>query len=193
MRKILSRELAHGLMCCAVFRLFYLIGVEKRESPMTFKHEKRIPPVVWTVVADRARARFFSAAWPSMEDWQEFLSVDYEPGAMHGRDITTDAPGTFGERAGGHHSGDDETDLRHQSAEHVAATIIDKLETARAKTEFGQLAIVAPPLLLGVLRKKLPSPLQKMLVLESNKDYASATSDEIAKHLQPAFAEKVGQ
>lgn len=160
---------------------------------MTFKHEKRIPPVVWTVVADRARARFFSAAWPSIDGWEEILSLEYEAGALHGRDVTTDAPGTFGERAGGHHAGDEETDLRHQSAEHFATTIISKLEAARSKSEFGQLAIVAPPLLLGVLRKKLPSPLQKMLVLESNKDYASAASDEIVQHLQPAFAEKVAE
>lgn len=160
---------------------------------MTFKHEKRIPPVVWTVIADRSQARFFSAAWPENDAWKEILSLDYEEGTLHGRDVTTDALGTFAERAGGHHTGAEETDLRHQSAERFAATIISKLEAARSKSEFGKLAIVAPPLFLGVLRKKLPSTLQQMVVLESNKDYTKATLDEIAESLRPELADRAGE
>ena len=38
---------------------------------MAFKHEQRIPPVLWTVVADRSRARVFSAPWPQADSWEE--------------------------------------------------------------------------------------------------------------------------
>lgn len=157
---------------------------------MTFKHEKRIPPVVWTVVADRSRARFISATWPEIDGWKEVLSLDFEEGTLRGRDITTDGPGTFSGRVGGHHGGQEETDFQHQFAERFASELIVKLEAARSKNEFGKLAIVAPPLFLGVFRKKLPSPLQQMVVLEINKDYTSSTLDKVVEHVRPELAAK---
>lgn len=151
---------------------------------MTFKNEKRIPPVIRTVVADRSVARFFSATWPGADDWKEVLTLLYEEGAAHPRDVTTDGPGTFAERFGGHHAGEDETDFRHQSAERFASELVSVLETARSENEFGKLVLVAPPLFLGVLRKKIPTPLQQMLILELNKDYTAAKLDEVAKQVQ---------
>ncbi len=166
---------------------------DERDPQMTFKPEKRIPPVIWTIVADRSRARILSASWPGIDDWNEVASVDYEEGALHGRDVTTDGPGTFAEKFGGHHGGEHDTDLRHQTAEQLSAKLITQLESGRSKAEFGKLAIVAPPLLLGVLRKKLPSPLKEMVVLDVNKDYTNATLEDVVSHLTPELSKCAGE
>jgi len=150
---------------------------------MTFKTPKQIPPVLYIYVADRARVRCFAASWPGATQWKEVMSIEFAEGAQHARDVVTDGPGTFGERYGGHHGGEAQTDHRHQSADRFAAQIVDHMEKSRSNNEFGKVAIVAPPLFLGAWRNKLPSPLEQMVILELNKDYTSSSMDEIAEHV----------
>lgn len=155
---------------------------------MTFKHEQQIPPVLWTVVADRSRARVLSAPWPQGDSWEEVAELQHTDGALAPHETYTDGPGTFADVAGGHHAGQEQTDFRHQTAERFAGEVVDVLEKGRANNEFGKLALVAPPLFLGVLRKKLPSPLSAMVIFELDKDYTQAKLDEVGGHLQAELA-----
>jgi len=160
---------------------------------MTFKHEKRIPPVVWTVVADRTLARFLSASWPEVESWKEMSQIAHGEGGLTQSEVVTDRPGTFAERHGGHHAGQDETDFKHQSAERFVAEILDQLEAARTDNLFGKLIIVAPPLFLGVLRKKMSDPLRRMVIREIDHNYTHGSLDEISRKVGAALTEDTTQ
>ncbi len=155
---------------------------------MTYKHEKRIPAIVWAVVADRSRARILSAAWPETPTWEVARELEHKDGALTPGEVNTDRQGSFVSAGGGYNHGEDHTDFRHHSAEHFAITLIDFLETARSKHEFGKLALVAPPLFLGVLRKKLPAPLAETVVLELDKDYTHIDVPVIARRLREEFS-----
>lgn len=157
---------------------------------MTFKHENRTPPVIWAIIADRSRGRVFSAEWPNPSTWELVDQLAHDEGALKPGEVNTDRQGSFASAAGGYHAGEDRTDFRHQSAERFAADVVERLEAAREKNEFGKLAIVAPPLFLGVLRKKLPSTLAERIVLELDKDYTQAAEKDVTKHLQQAITEQ---
>jgi protein required for attachment to host cells len=157
---------------------------------MTFKREARTPPVIWAVVADRARARILQAEWPEADVWNEHTTLECEEGAAAARDVNTDGPGTFSESAGGHHGGQKQTDFEHQTAQRFADEIIAVLDKGRTDNVFGKLAVVAPPLFLGVLRKKLPAPLASMVTLELDKDYTQDKLEPLGERLQQALTGK---
>jgi protein required for attachment to host cells len=154
---------------------------------MTFKHEQQIPPVIWAVVADRSRARILSAPWPDANSWEEVHDLVHGEGELMPREIDTDRPGSFASPGGGYHTGEDRKDFRHQSAEHFAAQIAGLLDSKRLAGEFGKLALVAPPLFLGVLRKELSSSLLPMVVLELHKEYTHDSLKDLAAHLTDAM------
>jgi protein required for attachment to host cells len=160
----------------------------------------------WIVVADRARARILKPsdeeqkplsevidfvgragyAGPekqSTEKMDELEDLVHPEGEMQARELRSDRGGTFGGTGVPRQSGDDETDIEHQSAEEFAAEIVDYLDKARQQNKFDKLGLVAAPMFLGVLRSKLTSPLEKMITLEINKDYSKLKTEEIRQHL----------
>lgn len=154
---------------------------------MTVRHEQQIPPVIWVVVADRARSRILSAPWLGCGEWEEVADLTHSEGALKAGEVETDRPGTFGDSAGGHHGGEPSTDFKHQTAERFAHEIVEYLENGRMHNKFGKLGFVCPPLFLGVLRKSLPAPLANLVALELDKDYTQASITEIASHLADAL------
>jgi protein required for attachment to host cells len=155
---------------------------------MTFKHEHQIPPVIWVVIGDRARARILSSAWPDPGDWVEVADFVHGEGAMKASELKTDRAGAYAEIPGGLHGGQPRTDYKHQTAERFAEEIVHFLEDGRVHHKFGKLGFVCPPLFLGVLRKSLPSPLANLVTLELDKDYTHAPIKEIAVHLKQELA-----
>lgn len=156
---------------------------------MTYKHDARFPHVIWSVVADRARALILSAPWPEGEEWEEVGCLVHGESGQKPGEMLSDRKGSFASAGSSHHSGDEETDFKHHTAEVFASEIVACLEKAHTANKFGKLALVAPPLFLGVLRKKLPSPLAGMVVFELHKYYTHNSHDELAAHLQTALSE----
>lgn len=153
---------------------------------MRNKHENRVPSNAWIVVADRARARIFSTAWPASRELQEVAALVHPESQLHERDVISDGPGTFADRAGGHHAGEPQTDFRHRTALEFAGTLAARLEQARMARECGRLVIIAPSLYLGVLREKLSAPLARMVVTEINKDYTLMKPADVLEQLHRA-------
>lgn len=154
---------------------------------MTFKHEPRIPQTIWAVVADRARARILAAPLPGGGEWEEVDCLVHGEGELRPGEVNTDRPGSFAGAGGAHHSGDQATDFRHRTAEVFASEIVDRLEQAHSTQRFGKLALVATPVFLGVLRKKLPAKLAGLVTFELHKDYTQTRADELQSHLQSAM------
>lgn len=160
----------------------------------------------WIIVADRARARILTPKEEKRKPLSEIINFvgragyvgpeKYPPekmneleefvhpeGQMKPRDLKRDRDGTFRETGVPRQTGDDQTDVEHQTAEQFAAEIVEYLDTARKNGKFQKIGLVAAPMFLGVLRQKLTSQLKKMIAFEINKDYSKLKTEEIRKHL----------
>ena len=157
----------------------------------------------WILVADAARARIFNPQppkprkkvdfagragrivpdKPQSDELEEVAALVHPDSELKGREIVSDAPGSFQERAGGRHSGDPQTDLKHQAARSFATQVVAYLEKARQERRFDRLVLVAAPLFLGTLRERLTSPLRQMISLEIDKDYTKLRPGEIHSRL----------
>lgn len=65
---------------------------------------------------------------------------------------------------------------------------IDLLQQGRMNNQFGRLIIIAPALLLGVLRDRLPAPLAKMVVLTLRKHLVDVRVNELMEQVNDGLA-----
>jgi protein required for attachment to host cells len=153
---------------------------------MSFRHSARRVPIVWILVADRSAARIFATDWPTLDNIRELDDCINPPGAMHGHDLYADRFGQDHAPDGHGFTDSPATDFRHDTAEHFAQHLVSLLEEARNRHEFGSLVIVAPPLMLGVLRRRLTAPLNRLVEAEVDNDLLQAAETEILEHVQQA-------
>ncbi len=147
-------------------------------------------PITWILVADRCRALFFRSSESDLSDIKLLKTIEHPEGHLKPQEINTDKPGRFPSEDGSHPSGDPTTDIRHHSAEEFAKTIIEALDHARNHDEFDHVVLVAPPLMLGELRKKCDSPLAKCITVELDLELANLPDRDIQARLQEELCEK---
>ena len=85
-------------------------------------------------------------------------------------DIKTDAPGTVQQSAGYGRSTYEETDFHQLEEDRWAKEAAEELKKRALRNDFDALAIVAPPKVLGVLRKELHKEVEKRVILTLNKE-----------------------
>jgi protein required for attachment to host cells len=86
-------------------------------------------------------------------------------------DIKTDAPGAIGQSAG--YSGRvayEETDFHQLEEDRWAKDAAENLRKRALNNDFEALAIIAPPKVLGVLRKEFHKEVERRIVLTLNKE-----------------------
>ena len=150
---------------------------------MTYQHKQRVVPTTWIVVADRSQARIFASS-SGEEPLEELDTLVFPESQMRKSEIVSDRQGYFRGKDGALDSGDPEKDFKHHTAEQFAVQIAHHIDAARQHQQFGRLALVAPPLFLGVLRKKLPTPVAQMVAVEIDKDYSQQSTASIQGHLR---------
>jgi protein required for attachment to host cells len=87
------------------------------------------------------------------------------------REIKTDAPGAIGQSAG--YSGRvayEETDFHQQEEDRWAKDAAEQLKKRALANDFDSLVLIAPPKILGVLRKELHKEVERRIVLTLNKE-----------------------
>jgi protein required for attachment to host cells len=87
------------------------------------------------------------------------------------REIKSDAPGAIGQSAG--YSGRvtyEETDFHQLDEDRWAKDAADRLRERALRNDFDKLVIVAPPKVLGVLRKDLHKEVERRLLFTCNKE-----------------------
>jgi len=138
----------------------------------------------WVLVADSTRARIFDME-SSSAGLSELEALSSPEGRLHDRDITSDLPGRSfdSNKAGGRHAMEPATDPKQELAIEFARTIARHLEAARLKKDFEQLAIVAAPTFLGLLREQLNASCSKLVAFELNKNLVQQTAEDIRSHL----------
>jgi protein required for attachment to host cells len=109
------------------------------------------------------------------------------------REIKTDAPGAIGQSAG--YSGRvayEETDFHQLDEDRWAKDAADELKKRALRNDFDALALIAPPRLLGVLRKELHKEVERRIVLTLNKEMTDRPIPDIEELLVGEAAPPAG-
>jgi protein required for attachment to host cells len=131
---------------------------------------------VWVIAADASRARVLQVASPNK--LAEVARLDNPAARLHDRELTTDAHPRFRGTAG---PGSDrqETSPTEHATEMFAKHIGDYLEKARTDHRYDELVIIAPPQILGALRKEYGKQVGKLVAQEVPKGLSWLSKHEL--------------
>lgn len=142
---------------------------------------------IWVIVANQVEAQIYSSqrvAW----DIQLLKTLTHEEGAIHARDLVSDAPGRVHDRMGSaRHSMEPKTSVKDEGLRRFVKEIVEFLDAAYLKNDFDQLVVLAAPAVLGIIRKGLPSGLARAVAKEIPKDVVGQATDKIQIQLKRAF------
>ena len=99
------------------------------------------------------------------------------------REIKSDAPGTVQQSAGYGRSTYEETDFHQLEEDRWAKDAAEDLKKRSLRNDYDALAIVAPPKVLGVLRKGLHKEVEKRIVMTLNKEMTDRPIPDIEEML----------
>lgn len=137
---------------------------------------------MWVLVADGEKALFLrnegSAVSPELEVVREVH--DENPPT---REQGSDRPGRFNDAGGAHRSAVAETDWHRIEKERFAGEIADRLYKMAHRGRFEQIVLVAPPVVLGQLRKELHKEVASRVAGEVPKTLTHHTVDGIRDNL----------
>ena len=138
---------------------------------------------IWTVVANSARARFFSTD-STNGTLTELEDIIHPSSRLHGRDLETVAqPRVHDSNGPARHAMDPDTSIKEQQSIDFARELAHHLDNERNKGSFKKLYIIASPHFLGLLRGSLNQHVSQMLVQSVDKDLTQHSMDEIRSHL----------
>lgn len=170
--------------------------------------KKTKPSVTWILVADGKRAEVYKRAVreksipaggserhrhyddssvlalisvPGME-WEAESPSIYEAGRDRlGR--------VFESSTSAHHSSEPHMDIHEEIKQHFMKMIADRLNQALEQKAFSKLVLIAPPKMLGELRKFLAPTVIKHVVAELPNDLTHCDNKALLKHLQDSGLE----
>lgn len=132
---------------------------------------------LWVLVTNSSFAEIFSVNKNGKEIKKEH-HIDFPKGREKGRDILSDRPGrSFDSFGNNRHALSKEMDLHSQEQQVFSRQLSEILKKGKENHQFDQLAILAPPEFLGVLRAVLPEEVKQAIVKEINKDIPEYMSD----------------
>jgi protein required for attachment to host cells len=148
-------------------------------------NQVRLKHGIWVVVADGEKALFLrnegDAIYPNLEVVRQ-LREDNPPTREQG----VDRPGRFSDGPGAHTSAVEETDWHRIAKERFADEIAGRLYKYAHRGDFDHVVLVAPPVVLGEMRKKLHKEVEERVAAEIPKTLTNRPLDEIEKALQQA-------
>lgn len=136
----------------------------------------------WIVVADSSRARIL-ATRTRVQAPTDVATLDHPEGRMKAQEINSDRPGSIGDGNGSGRHGMEQPDVHHHHQEVFAKQIADYLEKGRHQGKFAELALVAPPAFLGVLRQKMNGQLGKLVTHTVQKNLLEQDNEVIRAQL----------
>lgn len=140
---------------------------------------------MWVVVADGEKALFLKnegdATYPNLSVVRE-MHEDNPPTREQG----SDRPGRYNDGPSVHRSAVDEVDWHRVAKERFAEEIASRLYKMAHRGDFEEIVLVAPPLVLGEMRKKLHKEVDDKVVGEVAKTLTGHPVYEIEKILTAA-------
>lgn len=150
--------------------------------------------MTWTLIANAALATFYHERRDGSLD--VIRTVEHPSGRARGRDLGSDRPGrsTKGPGSGGRRTAfEPRTDPVDVDRDHFVKEVVAVLAAAVSAGECGRIVLVAPPRLLGRLRKQLPVAVSRCLVESIALDLGRKTPAAIPAALRAARAARAAQ
>ena len=145
----------------------------------------RLKHGMWVVVADGEKALFFrnegDASYPNLSVVKEMRDTSLDE-----LDDDTDQRGRFNNGPSPHKSAMEETDVQRVAKERFADDIAENLYKMAHRGDLDGVVLVAPPLVLGEMRKKLHKEVEQKVVGELPKTLTHHPVSEIEKILTAA-------
>lgn len=143
----------------------------------------RLEHDIWVLVADGEKALFLrnegDHEYPHLEVFRE---VHEENPATH--DQGTDRPGRLHDGTQAHRSAVQETDWHRIEKTRFAKELSERLYKMAHRNDFKKIVLVAPPVVLGELRKDLHKEVADRVTAEVPKTLTNHTVEEMEKVLQ---------
>jgi protein required for attachment to host cells len=138
---------------------------------------------LWIVVADGEKALFLrnqgDTQYPNLQVVQE---MEQENPAT--RDQGSDRPGRYSDGPSVHRSAVEDTDWHRLGKERFAEKIAERLYKLAHRGAFKEIVLIAPPQVLGEMRRKLHKEVGDRIRAEIPKTVTNHTIDEIENLLQ---------
>ena len=132
------------------------------------------------IVADNARARIFTSD-SVISRLEEVEGYAHPEAHLSNIDLVGDASGKSVDQ---HGSLDPATSAREHEAESFAKLLARHLKEMHNQQHYDQLILIASPHFLGLLRKELPDPLDKLLTKTIDKDLTTADVEQIVDYIK---------
>jgi protein required for attachment to host cells len=153
---------------------------QKRSAPMSNIRLKR---GLWIVVADGEKALFLKNRGDALfPDLQVVHEMERENPAT--REQGTDRPGRYSD--GVHRSAVEDTDWHRLGKERFADEVAEKLYKLAHSGTFKEIVLIAPPPVLGDMRRKLHKEVTDKITAEIPKTLTNHTIPDIENLLQTA-------
>jgi protein required for attachment to host cells len=136
---------------------------------------------VLIMAVDGARMSLFRNKGSVQKPHLELL-VEEQRKAPSTAELGDDQPGRSFQSSGNTRGAYETTDL-HQQAEDDFALEMAELFIFHMKDDDRQAILIAPPKVLGLMRKHLPDDIRQRLIAEIDKDYAGRTALDVAELL----------
>lgn len=143
----------------------------------------RLKRGTWVVVADGEKALFLKnegdATYPNLSVVRK-IEEENPPTREQG----SDRPGRYNDGPTSHRSAVDDTDWHRLAKERFAEEIAGRLYKLAHRGDFDNLVLVAPPVVLGEMRKKLHKTVGDKIMAEVPKTLTNVPVAEIESLLQ---------
>lgn len=139
----------------------------------------------WVVVADGENALFLKNEGDAIHPNLAVVHEMHEENPAT-REQGTDQPGRYNDGPSVHRSAVDEVDWHRIAKERFADEIAQRLYKMAHRGDFDEIVLIAPPLVLGEMRKKLHKEVEQKVVAEIAKTLTSHPVFEIEKILMAA-------
>jgi protein required for attachment to host cells len=140
---------------------------------------------LWVLVADGEKAMFLKNDGDTKHpDFQ--VVHEFEQDNPRTREQGSDRPGRYSDGPSVHRSAVDDTDWHRIGKERFADKLAERLYTMAYRGDFRELVVVAPPLVLGEMRKKLHSEVSDKILAEIPKTLTNHAISDIETILQAA-------
>ncbi|MEB3702883.1 host cell attachment protein [Candidatus Bealeia paramacronuclearis] len=138
--------------------------------------------IVWVLVADGARGRFFQK---KPEGILHIDGFDFVAENLKDQELTHDKPGRGFESANpARHAYQPRVDPHENQKVQFAKRLSEFVNKAREKGEFDELVLVTPPKILGELRNHLGKDSLSKVTSEIAKDVSKFSDHELNHYLQ---------
>ncbi|MDX2309568.1 MAG: host attachment family protein [Hyphomicrobium sp.] len=141
---------------------------------------------MWVVVADGARALVLENRGSALEP-RLALVREYDQRVPRSHELGRDRPGRAFESVGTRRSGVEAPDLHERQEAQFLEGLAQDLAADAASEAFEQLAVVAPPVALGVLRGAFDKPLSSRVAAWIDKDLTKHRIEDIAAAVETAL------